>query len=194
MTDMAPLSSLLPCELGDTRLRLFTASDLPRFLAYRSDAGLARFQAWSPMTEPEARQFVEEMTNVGGLRRGGWIQLAIADATSNRLVGDVGMFLSDDEREAELGFTLCREAQRQGRASAAARMATRLFFRCSRALLVRGVTDARNTASIRVLERAGFEKTSERRSEFKGELCLEWVYAFPRAEARADSSPFGSGP
>lgn len=180
---MAPLLNLLPCQLGGTRLRRFEAWDLARFGAYRSDASLARFQAWSPMTERAAREFIEEMAHVAELRQGDWIQLAIAEVASNRIVGDVGMHLAADGSEAEVGFTLCPEVQGRGHATAAARMATRLFFQCSQARLVRGVTDVRNVASIRVLERAGFEKFSEQRSEFKGELCTEFVYAGPRVDA-----------
>jgi RimJ/RimL family protein N-acetyltransferase len=87
---MVPLLDVLPCQLGVTCLRLFEVSDLARFQAYRSDPGLARFQAWSPMDERAAREFIEEMASVAELRQGDWIQLAIADAGSNQLVGDSG--------------------------------------------------------------------------------------------------------
>lgn len=180
---MAPLLNLLASQLGVTRLRRFEASDLGRFQAYRSDRGLVRFQAWFTMTERTAREFIEEMGNIAELRQGDWIQLAIAEVGSNRIVGDVGMHLAADGSEAEVGFTLCPEAQGHGHATAAARMATRLFFQCSQAKLIRGVTDARNLASIRVLESAGFEKFSEQRSEFKGELCTELIYVCHRADA-----------
>jgi hypothetical protein len=49
---------------------------------------------------------------------------------------------------------------------------------------VRGVTDARNAASIRVLERAGFVKVGEQRAVFKGEACVEFVYVTHRAARR----------
>lgn len=173
---MTCLHRHLPCERGATRLRTFCSADLERFHAYRSDPGLARFQSWAPMTEFAARKFVDEMAAVSALQPGDWIQLALADTASDQLIGDVGLHLGADGREAEVGFTLCREAQGRGHAMAALRLATRLVFRCSGARLVRGVTDARNLASIAVLERAGFVKLAEQQVEFKGERCTEFVY------------------
>jgi [ribosomal protein S5]-alanine N-acetyltransferase len=186
---MTRLSDLLPAACATTRLRLFLAGDTAAFHAYRSDPELARFQGWSTMTEREARGFVEEMSTVAQLRPGDWIQLAVADVVSNRLIGDVGLFLAADGREAELGFTLSRPAQGQGHASAAARLATRLVFECAPAERVRGVTDARNAASIRVLERAGFEKVGEQQAQFKGEDCVEFVFAICRRPEGLASQP-----
>ena len=179
---LASLSNQLPQQLGATRLRRFEAADLAAFQHYRSDPELARFQSWSVMTDGAARGFIDEMAEVSELRPGDWIQIAIADAASNRLIGDVGMHLSEHGCEGELGFTLCREAHGQGHASAAARLATGLFFRCSMVELVLGVTDARNTPSVGVLVRSGFEKVREQQAVFKGEHCTEVVFACRRPE------------
>jgi RimJ/RimL family protein N-acetyltransferase len=168
--------NLLPWTSEATCLRLFRSTDLAQFQAYRTDPVLARFQGWSAMSDIAAREFIEEMSSVAALRPGDWIQLAIAHAATDRLIGDIGLYLDADELEAELGFTLSREAQGQGHASRAARIATGLMFRCSKVKRVRGVTDARNDASIAVLERANFSKVCERRAEFKGEQCTEFVY------------------
>ncbi len=178
--EMTSLSNLLPAEIGLTRLRRFLVADVMRFHAYRSDHGLARFQAWSPITEGAARGFVEEMSSIAALLQGGWIQLAIADAVTNDLIGDVGIHLSSDGCEAEVGFTLCRMAQRKGHATAAVKMAAQLVFQGSGTNIIRGVTDARNLASIGVLERVGVERAAERACEFKGEPCTEYVYALLR--------------
>jgi RimJ/RimL family protein N-acetyltransferase len=181
---MKLLSDHLPSDGASTRLRRFQAGDLARFQAYRSDPELARFQGWCTMTEDDARGFVDEMAAVARLVPGDWVQLAIADAATDQLIGDVGLYLAADGCEAEVGFTLCREAQGQGHATAAAMLATRLLFECSKADRVRGVTDARNAASIRVLERAGFVKVGEQRAVFKGEACVEFVYVTHRAARR----------
>ncbi len=118
---MHRLGSLLPVATEGTVLRRFQKSDLERFHAYRSDPQLAIYQGWSPMSLQEAKQFVEDMTNVDGLRAGDWIQLAIAEASSSSLIGDIGLFLEADGSTAEVGFTLCREAHGRvpsGRANA----------------------------------------------------------------------------
>jgi RimJ/RimL family protein N-acetyltransferase len=168
--------SLLPSTCEATCLRLFRSTDLSQFQAYRTDPVVARFQGWSELTDIAAREFIEEMSSVAALRTGDWIQLAIAEAATDRLIGDVGLYLDADELEAELGFTLSRASRGQGHASRAVRIATGLLFQCSKVQRVRGVTDERNGASVAVLERANFTKVCERRAEFKGEQCTEFVY------------------
>jgi RimJ/RimL family protein N-acetyltransferase len=166
-----------------TRLRRFRAEDCLAFHAYRTDSDLAHFQGWSPMSIEDAAAVVREMSQVTALLPGQWIQLAIAEQKTDTLVGDVGLFYEENESEAEVGFTLSKSAQGYGHATRAVKLATQLTLAASSARCVRGVTDARNIASIRTLERAGFVFSSARQAEFKGELCNELVYEFSRAEA-----------
>jgi RimJ/RimL family protein N-acetyltransferase len=135
------------------------------------------------MTIEDARAFVCEMSQVSGLLRGQWIQLAIVERQTDVLVGDVGLFYEENESAAEVGFTLSKSAQGSGHATRAVTLAIQLTLAASSAKYVRGVTDARNIASIRTLERAGLVFSSARQVEFKGELCIELVYEFVRTEA-----------
>jgi RimJ/RimL family protein N-acetyltransferase len=173
---MAPLASLLPMIVDATVLRRFDFNDVDRFQAYRSDARLALYQGWSPMTPEEARRFVEEMSGVLQFQPGNWIQLAIADHPSKELIGDVGVLIDSDECAAELGFTLRAESQGKGHATRAVAAAVALVNAASSARAVRAITDERNASSIRVLERAGFKQSHTREAVFKGELCRELVY------------------
>jgi hypothetical protein len=45
-------------------LRRLATADLAAFQAYRTDAALGRYQGWSPMTDAEARAFLEERRGV----------------------------------------------------------------------------------------------------------------------------------
>jgi RimJ/RimL family protein N-acetyltransferase len=45
---------------------------------------------------------------------------------------------------------------------------------------VLGITDARNLASIALLERVGMRALEARHAIFRGEACVEVVYALPR--------------
>lgn len=162
-------------------VRRFCASDVNGFHAYRSDASLAVYQGWSNMSLQDACRFVSEMASVQTLTPGDWIQLAIADPTSNALLGDLGLYLEPDGFAAEIGFTLSRSAQGRGHATRAVSMALSLFFSGSPISVVRAVTDARNTNSLRVLERVGFAKSTVREAFFKGAPCTELVYVYHRA-------------
>jgi RimJ/RimL family protein N-acetyltransferase len=163
------------------------ATDIAEFHAYRADPELARYQGWSPMSETEAATFISAVANVDSLIPGEWIQLGIADANTDQLLGDIGVFLSDDERIAEIGFTLSANAQGNGIATDAVRVTLQLVFVTSPAQTVRAITDARNHASIRVLERLQFVLISKNDTVFKGEPCTERTYELPRARKATDS-------
>ncbi|MCU0255645.1 MAG: GNAT family N-acetyltransferase [Vicinamibacterales bacterium] len=163
-------------------LRRLGPADLAAFQAYRSDRELGRYQGWSAMSDERARAFLAEMHAVALFTPGEWVQLAIVAAGEGTLIGDIGLCLSSDSREAEIGVTLARPAQGRGLATAAVREGLRLIFRLTPAERVLGITDARNLASIRVLERAGLRKLGERAALFRGEPCAECVFAVRRAD------------
>lgn len=50
-----------------------------------------------------------------------------------------------------------------------------------------GIVDARNQASIRVLERLGMKLVSSEGAIFKGEPCTEHRYQLERSERRSQS-------
>lgn len=170
----------LPRAAGAVVLRRLSPGDLAAFQAYRADPDVGRYQGWQPMSDADALAFLEEMNRGPILAAGAWTQLGIADAASDRLVGDIGLHLCDDGTEVEIGFTLAPAAQGRGLASAAVREAIGLSFERTPARRVLGVTDARNTASIRLLERVGMQRVAIREVVFRGEACVERVYRIDR--------------
>lgn len=157
-------------------LRRLTSADLPDFQAYRHDPELGRYQGWLPMSEDEATAFLRDMNSTPLLNPGHWTQIGIADPNTRQLIGDIGMFLDQDGRYAEVGFTLARHAQGRGVAAAAVREAISLIFAATNVDRVVGITDARNSASVRLLERVGMRRTKTRNAVFRGEQCVEYVY------------------
>ncbi|MCU0967407.1 MAG: GNAT family N-acetyltransferase [Rubrivivax sp.] len=170
----------LPLDRRGARLRRLRPGDLPAFLACRGDAELARFQGWSAMTEEEGARFIAEMADAVLFTPGEWVQIAIADPASDRLLGDVGLHLAADGTSAEIGFTLAREAQGRGVATAAVEAALELLFARTAIARVVAVTDARNAPSIALLGRVGLQHVESREAVFKGEECTEWVFAMAR--------------
>lgn len=167
---------------GPVLLRRLRSADVTAFVAYRSDPVVARYQGWALMSEAEASAFIAGMANAPLFQPGAWVQLAIARAEDDALVGDVGLFVAEDSAFAEIGFTVAPAAQARGYASAAAAAALELLFEHTSAARVIGVTDARNAASVKVLERAGMRRIESREAMSKGEPCVEWVYARGRDE------------
>ena len=161
-------------------LRRLSPEDLARFQAYRHEKDLGRFQGWSPQTDAEAVAFIEEMRDAALFRPGQWIQLGIAEKDSKVLIGDIGLRLSDDAAEAEIGVTMSTRAQGHGLATAAVREAIALVLEQTAVSRVVAVTDDRNRASIRLLERAGMRRVDTRNAVFRGEPCVEHVYSISR--------------
>lgn len=163
-------------------LRRLTTADMFTFQAYRSDPHLGRYQGWSPMSDEKALAFLSEMSTAPLFRPGSWTQIGISESPSQILSGDIGLFLSDDGRHAEIGFTLARHAQGRGVATTAVREAIKLIFDCTTADRVLGITDVRNSASVRLLERVGMERVEARNTVFRGDPCDEYVYALSRSD------------
>ncbi len=173
---MPDLAELLPRVSESTVLRLFGLHDVEAFYRYRSDAVLAEYQAWSPMSLQAATDFVTEMSAASQFRRGGWIQLGIADAASEALVGDTGIFVEADESLAEIGVTLSATAQGKGHAVRAMTQLVPLIFGSTSVSCIRAIADSRNLGSIRMLERCGFVKCHAYDTVFKGQACTEYLF------------------
>lgn len=170
----------LPRQAGRAVLRRMRRDDLPAFHAYRQDAVVGRYQGWTPMSEAECLAFIDDVAVAPLFEPGAWAQVAIARADDDTLIGDVGLFVAQDLGFAEVGFTVSPSAQGQGLGSAAVAAAIGLLFEQTRVPRILGITDARNIASVRLLERVGMSRIEVRETVFKGEPCTEWVYAKQR--------------
>lgn len=162
------------------KLRRLAPTDLAAFQACRHDPEVGRWQGWSPQTDAQALAFLQEMATVPLFQPGHWTQLGIADPATDALLGDIGIHISTDGREAELGFSLARPAQRRGIASEAVRAAIALLLAQTAVERIHAQTDARNTACIRLLERLGATLVERVTAEFRGEPCVEFRYELAR--------------
>ena len=167
---------LLPRAAGSIVLRRLNATDLADFQSYRRDPELGRYQGWVATPDHDARDFLNHMNQAALLQPGTWCQIGIADANSLTLIGDIGLILARDASQAEIGFTLRRQSQGHGLATAAVKEAIALVFESTSAKKVVGIADTRNLASIRLLERVGMIKVETRSAKSRGKRCTEFVY------------------
>jgi len=166
-----PLLTRLPVAAGAVRLRALRTDDLDDFLAYRSDREVARYQGWAPMDHEAASAFLLDAAPLPW-REGDWAQIGIARADDDRLVGDIGL-LREGTAQVQLGFSLARDAQGRGWAGAALRTCIDELLVPMGMTLLRGITDERNAASLRLLSRLGFVQTLREEVVFRGERCTE---------------------
>jgi RimJ/RimL family protein N-acetyltransferase len=139
-------------------LRPFAPTDLPAFVAYRSDPEIARYQGWDAgYSMADAMRFLEALEAASFGEPDEWSQLAIVDRASDALRGDCAMrFLSDPPATVEIGITIAGPHQGQGMASEALVALVDALFRDHDVHRVVANADDRNTAVQRLLERLGF--------------------------------------
>jgi aminoglycoside 6'-N-acetyltransferase len=166
-----PLLARLPVPAGEVGLRALRVEDLDHFLAYRSDPEVARYQSWQPMDRDAARAFLQGAAPPPW-QEGDWAQIGIARAGDDRLVGDIGL-LREGPAQVQLGFSLARGAQGRGWARAAVRACIDALLMPLGMTRLRGISDARNAASLRLLSALGFVQTGSEELLFRGERCAE---------------------
>lgn len=173
----AGLFPFLPFERERIRMRRLREDDFSRFLAYRSDPAVARFQGWAPMSATQAADALRDHAACADHPAGEWRQFAIAAASDDGLLGDLGLWLAQDGREAEIGLSVAPAAQGQGVGAAAVRAVCDLLFAHSRVRCVRAAADARNAPCLRMLGRAGLQETGRQHAVWKGEPCIDIAFA-----------------
>jgi RimJ/RimL family protein N-acetyltransferase len=166
----------LPWSGARVALRRLRPGDLVAFQAYRHDPEVGLYQGWEPQSDEDARAFIAEMSQAEFGRPGEWLQIAIADAADDDLLGDIGLFVMRSGREAEFGITLASAAQGRGLAEEAARTLVDGLRAHTEVRRLIGITDIRNTPSARLLERLGMLLEAEVAADFRGEPCHERHY------------------
>lgn len=161
-------------------LRRFQPDDLDAFLGWRTDPEVALYQSWTAMDRDAARTFLSEVAVMPIPCAGRWAQIAVArpDGTA---IGDIGLFLSADQREAEIGISLSRAVQGRGLGRSAVALAARYLFDNSvieRCLLW---SDVRNAASLAMIASLGAQPAGgEETVQPDGSVLVEKCFVLPR--------------
>lgn len=176
-----------PVAIRTERLDLapLTGDDAPRVYEYRALPEVARYQAWVPTSLDEVRRFTERLHSVRFDTPGTWYQFGMRLRGSGLLVGDLGVnFPAGEPRQAEMGFTLAPEHQRQGYATEAVRAVLGHLFGVLGKHRVFASVDPRNAASVALLRRVGMRQEAHLRQSLwlKGEWVDDLVFAILKSE------------
>ncbi|MDZ4740135.1 MAG: GNAT family N-acetyltransferase [Alphaproteobacteria bacterium] len=161
-------------------LRAFREDDVPALTALHSDPEVMRFLRPNGEPEPNPRLAWEYMAmQMGHWLLKGYGKWAMADRTTDELVGRVGYFDSPYEWPGlELGWTISRSLWGQGYASEAARLALNWGFETLATNEIISAIHPGNVASMRVAERIGERRLRE--GHVLGQPCL--IYGISRDE------------
>ncbi len=171
----------LPIATARTVLRRLSTDDLQDFQAYRTDPAVGLYQGWTPMLGAQALAFLARMRRVPLFVPGEWVQVGIAlrpgGSLPAPLIGDIGVGIDgDDPGHAQMGFSMNAQWQGRGLAAEAVAAARALLFAHAGVRRLECITDTRNAASIRLLERLGFRLDSTEDTLFRGLPCREHHY------------------
>ncbi|ANE43983.1 GNAT family N-acetyltransferase [Deinococcus puniceus] len=173
--------------LSRLMLRPFTRADAPALCAYRNDPAVARYQGWNlPYALADAEALITQMQG-RTLGQDGWTQVAFADATSGKLLGDFAV--RGMGQQAELGVTLAPTAQGRGLASEGLRLVLGQIFGSLGLHRVYASIDPRNQAAAALLLRAGFRHEGTTRQSYwhRGEWTDDATYGLLYSEWQAQT-------
>ncbi|MEO8011099.1 MAG: GNAT family N-acetyltransferase [Dokdonella sp.] len=164
-------------------LRRLARSDLDAFQSYRLDARVSRFQGWIAQSDDEAADLIERMSAAPLFMASAWVQIGIAERADNMLIGDIGICVHADVRSAEIGFSLRMPSQGRGLAIEAVRETCEMLFQHTAVQAIIAHADARNLASIRLLERLGMRHVESSVNVSHGEERRELGFRLARRQA-----------
>jgi RimJ/RimL family protein N-acetyltransferase len=173
-----------PISLTTARLTVepLAERDVDAFTGYRRDPDVARYQSWDIdwSRADAARLVADQPDDLQGPAPGRWLQLAVRETASGRLLGDLALHRCHDQPDTfEVGVTLARSSQGRGVATEALRALLDLLFDHEHAHRVVASCDARNDSVARLLTRLGFRRESRQVDAdwFKGEWTTLDGYA-----------------
>jgi RimJ/RimL family protein N-acetyltransferase len=140
-------------------IRALCLDDAETIYSYRSLPQIYRYQSWVPKSALEVAQYITKSNADGCNIAGTWFQLGLHLQSNDQLIGDVGLhFLSPDNEQTEIGFTVSPGHQRMGYAyEAVTAIMAYLFNTMGKHRIVASV-DPNNKASISLLEKLGMRK------------------------------------
>lgn len=173
----------LPETISTDRLKLrpFSLQDGPAVLAYSQDSDWAEYQQTTPSSEQEAERVVADF-----LLRDWHSQPVWAVTRSGVVVGLVSLAFSAEHRIGLVGYGIHKEHRGLGLTGEAVRAVLGEAFAVYPGLTrITANTDARNHASIRLLEKLGFTHEGTLRLggvTAKGELVDGSIYGLLRSD------------
>ena len=182
-----PFRPEYPIRTARLLLRPYRPGDTDAVYAYHRLPETARYLQNEPMSLAEARALVTRRIGSSALAGAGEVlNLVVELAQTRALVGDCVLFWRS-QGQAEVGYVLSPAHYGQGYATEAVGGLLRLAFGDLGLHRVAARCDARNTASARVMERAGLRREAHLvQSELvKGEWTDELIYAVLDREWRA---------
>ncbi len=176
---------ILHIETKRLTIRHLTLSDLADFHIYRSNPEVTKYQGFDVMSIEQAGTFIKENAAKRFGKAGEWVQYAIENKETGKLVGDCAIKPDQyDTRIAEIGITISHLEQKKGFAKETLIGILSFLFDQKELHRVVEIVDAENIASINLLKSIGFRLEGHfiENIFFKGKWGSEYQYAMLKRE------------
>lgn len=173
-----------PIRTQRLALRPYRPSDLDYLADVMSRPDVMRYLYDEPRSRHQAAEVLDRRVRERTIESQGDI-LHLAVEVEGAVVGDVLLsYVSSRHRQGEIGWVFHPDHHGHGYATEASRAMLRLGFEGLGLHRIVARCDARNTTSIRVMERLGMRREAHfKQNEFvKGEWTDEFVYALLASE------------
>jgi [ribosomal protein S5]-alanine N-acetyltransferase len=165
-------------------LRWISLADTDAFYAIYSNPEVMRYWSTPPLADREAAANLIKKIQEDWRRRL-ILKWGIARRTDDQLIGSVTLFNLDfTHRRAEVGYALGRDSWAQGYMNEALMALLKYAFEVLDLHRIEADVDPRNAASIRTLEKLGFQREGylRERWQLNGELQDAFFFGLLRQE------------
>jgi len=165
-------------------LRWIRAADVDDFYAVYSNPEVMRYWSTPPLTNKDAAsKLIDEIHE--GIERDDMLKWGIALRSNDKLIGSVTLFHIDaTHRRAEIGYAQGRAYWGQGYMQEALKAVLNYAFEVLNLHRIEADVDPRNAASVRTLERLGFQREGYLRERWQvnGEIQDAFYYGLLRPD------------
>ena len=166
------------------RLRWISAQDTDAFYTIYSNPEVMRYWSTPPLANRDAASKLIDEIHESWKRRM-ILKWGLALLTNDRLIGSITLFNLDfNHRRAEIGYALGREHWGQGYMNEALMAVLKYAFEVLDLHRIEADVDPRNAASIRTLEKLGFQREGYLRERWhvNGEIQDAFFYGLLKHE------------
>jgi ribosomal-protein-alanine N-acetyltransferase len=173
------------------RLRWISADDVDAFYAVYSNPEVMRYWSTPPLADRAAAVNLIEKIHADWQRRL-ILKWGVALRSDDRLIGSITLFNLDfTHRRAEIGYALGRDYWGKGYMNEALMAVLKHAFEVLELHRIEADIDPRNTASIKTVERLGFQREGylRERWQINGEIQDAFFYGLLKQEWVGGTGP-----
>jgi len=175
--------SIFKIETERLILRDYALDDWERLHVYASDPEFSQYESWGPNSVEDTKKFIGDMIlQASGSPRHKY-DLAVCLKDSGLFIGGCGIRIEAEvSAVANLGWAITPACQGKGYATECAKGIIQFGFNQLKLKVIYATCDSRNTASIRVMEKAGMKRVGLIKGERvqKGHLRDTYRYEITR--------------